>query len=527
MSSMEKSEGRGIRLLKKGQKGFWKLIFSRTGVVTLVLMVQIVLLLWGFWAFEEHFPHVVGLYTAFSIFMVLLLFSSREEPTVKLTWLVVIMVAPVAGSLFYLFTKSEIGHRVLRRRLQELHRDSRNLLTQCRKTQQELRRENPGAANLTQYVSRHGSHPVYAGTDVTYFPCGEAKFEALLQELEQAERFIFLEYYIVDEGKMWGRILEILARKAQQGVDVRVMYDGTCEFYLLPRDYPQRLARLGIRCKPFSPVRPFLSTHYNYRDHRKILVIDGKTAFCGGVNLADEYINQVPRFGHWKDTALMLKGQAVNSFTLMFLQMWNVNERETDPSAFLTPPHTGESRCRGFVMPYGDSPLDRERVGEQVYLDLLNRASSSVRIMTPYLILDDAMEHALCYAAQRGVQVQLIVPGIADKKTAYALAKTHFASLLEAGVELYRYDPGFVHAKSFVCDGQEAVVGTINLDYRSLYHHFECAVWMYGVDAVADIEADFRETRDKCTRITPDMVAREKWTVRLAGFLLKFLAPLL
>lgn len=523
---MEEKQRGHIRLLKKGQKGFWKLIFGRTGIITLVLVVQIVLLLWGFLEFQEFLPHFVGVYSVFATFMVLLLFSSGEEPSFKLTWLVIIMVAPVAGSLFYLFTKSELGHRVLRRRLEDLEQQSRELLPQDEQTRQALTEENPGAAGLVRYVGSSGPYPVYQGTDVTYFPSGEEKFRAMLEELEKAEKFIFLEYYIVDEGTMWGEILDILARKAAQGVDVRVMYDGTCEFYLLPGSYPKKLGGLGIKCKPFSPVRPFLSTHYNYRDHRKILVIDGTTAFSGGVNLADEYINRVERYGHWKDTAVMLKGEAVRSFTLMFLQMWSVSQREVVFEPYLSA-SCPETRKEGFVMPYGDSPLDAQRVGEQVYLDILNRAQRYVHIMTPYLIIDSEMEQALCYAARRGVQVQIILPGVPDKKTPYALAKTHFAGLMEAGVEIYLYTPGFVHAKSFVCDDREAVVGTINLDYRSLYHHFECATWMYGTDAVADVESDFHATREKCARVTKETLAEEKLSVKLLGFVLKFLAPLL
>ena len=524
---MEHTQNKATRLLKQGQKGFWRLIFSRTGVITLVLLAQILLMVWALLAFQEFQAHFMGVYILFSIFMVLYLFNTRQSPSVKLTWLVVIMVLPIAGSLFYLFTRSEIGHRVLNRRLADLQRSSRNQLAQDPDTAEALRQADPGAAALTRYVEKFGNYPVYAGSDVTYFPLGEDKFEAMLAALEQAGSYIFLEYYIVDEGEMWGRILEVLTRKAAQGVDVRVMYDGTCEFYLLPRNYPEKLKALGIKCKPFAPVRPFLSTHYNYRDHRKILVIDGRTAFTGGVNLADEYINRFPKYGHWKDTAVMVRGEAARSFTRMFLQMWSVNERVPEFGRFLpgTVPQPGEGK--GFVMPYGDSPLDGERVGEQVYLDLLHRAREYVHIMTPYLIIDSEMENALRYAALRGVEVKLILPGIPDKRLPYALAKTHFPRLVEAGVQIYLYDPGFVHAKSFVVDGREAVVGTINLDYRSLYHHFECALWMYGVDAVADMERDYQATLSRCSRVTEETLAntgaKEKWW----GFVLKLLAPLL
>ncbi len=523
---MEHTKEKTIRLLRQGQKGILRAVFSRTGIVTLLLLIQIVLMMGLFLRFQQFLAHYVGLYLVVIVTMVRFLFNSDDDPTVKLTWLVLFAVLPIAGSLFYLFTKSEVGHRALRYRLEILSRQEHRWPQQT-SAAPALAQENPRAAAMASYVCANGGYPVWTDTDVTYFPLGEEKFQALKEALEQAERFIFLEYYIVDEGEMWGQILEILARKAAQGVDVRVMYDGTCEFYLLPRNYPEKLKALGIQCRGFSPVKPFLSTHYNYRDHRKILVIDGHTAFTGGVNLADEYINQGSKYGHWKDVAVMLRGPAAASFTRMFLQMWAVGGGGPEYEKFWNLPAKGPEQARGFVMPYGDSPLDKARVGEQVYMDILNRAERYVHIMTPYLILDGELEHALCYCAQRGVEVQLILPGIPDKKMPYALAKTHFPTLTAAGVEIWLYDPGFVHAKSFVCDDREAVVGTINLDYRSLYHHFECAAWMYGVEAIGDMERDFQNTLAQCSRVTPETIKNEPWRTRWLGRALKFLAPLL
>lgn len=305
------------------------------------------------------------------------------------------------------------------------------------------------------------------------------------------------------------------------------MYDGSCEFSTLPRSYPKMLGRLGIQCRAFAPVSPFVSTHYNYRDHRKILVIDGHTAFTGGVNLADEYINRIERFGHWKDCAVMLKGEAVKSFTLMFLQMWCMADETTELGDYLSFPACPAENVRGYVMPYGDSPLDSEHVGKQVYVDILNRAERYVHIMSPYLILDSETENALKFAAKRGVDVALILPGIPDKKLPYALAKGHYSSLLSAGVKIYEYSPGFVHSKLFVSDDKKAVVGTINLDYRSFSHHFECAVYMHGTDCVADIEKDFTETLKLCRRVSMETVKKEKLSIKLAGILMKVIAPLM
>ena len=521
----ENTTGKTRALLRRGRRGLLRVLFGRTGLITLLLVLQVgLMLVWFRWLRDWHIQ-VLGGTVLLTAVMVVRVVNARLDPTAKITWLLAIMAMPVFGSLFYLYTRHDVGHRLLKEVTMERQARSRGLLKQSLADSRALRAEEPWAAALARYVRRSGPYPVYRDTEVTYFPSGEETFQALLEALEGAEKFIFLEYFIIDEGCMWGSILEVLERKAARGVDVRVLYDGTCEFTLLPRDYPRRLKGLGIQCRAFSPVEPFISTHYNYRDHRKIAVIDGKTAFNGGVNLADEYINRRVKYGHWKDTAVRLRGSAVRSFTLMFLQMWGGDLTGPETRALLEAAVPGAGT--GFVMPYGDSPLDSDRVGEQVYLDLLNRAKRYVHIMTPYLILDNRMEEALKYAARRGVDVRIILPGIPDKKAPYYLAKTHFPALVEAGVKLYTYTPGFVHAKSFVCDDTEAVVGTVNLDYRSLCHHFECATWMYGTAAVADIESDFQRTMKQCARVTRDTVRAERRSVRLWGRLLKLIAPLL
>lgn len=520
-------KSKGLNLLKKGQKGIIHAIFSRFGLILLLLMVQILILFGIFQQFEEFLPHVFGGTVLFTFLMVIYLLNSKINPTAKITWLIAIMLLPVFGVLLFLYTQSDIGHRALKKRVSDIITDTKDRIPQSAETMEHLSAVNRGAASLARYMHRSGCHPVYENTSVQYFPLGEDKFEEMLRQLEAAKHFIFMEYFIVDEGLMWGRILEILARKASEGVDVRVMYDGACEFALLPHDYPKRLRALNIKCKVFAPVSPFISTHYNYRDHRKILVIDGHTAFNGGVNLADEYINEKKKFGHWKDTAVMLKGEAVKSFTLMFLQMWGIDEAKDESETFLSYPAMPQEKAAGYVIPYGDCPLDDDKLGEKVYMDILNRSLEYVHIMTPYLILDGEMENALKFAAERGVDVVLLLPGIPDKAIPYALAKTHYASLLESGVKIYEYTPGFVHAKVFVSDSREGVVGTINLDYRSLYHHFECATYFYGTDCISDIEADFQKTLAKCRQVSMETVRHEKWAVKLTGCLMKAAAPLM
>ena len=525
---MEKeTQRKAIRLLKRGRIGLFHLLFSRIGLLVLMILLQLLLVFYAYYSFSGYIPHLITIQTVFVVLMVLYLINTQQDPTAKITWLIFIMIAPAFGTLFLLYTRTDLGHRRLRDRLRGIIADTRDLLQQDEKAAASLTETSPASAALLRYLNRTGSFPVYINTEVKYFPLGEDMFRELLKRLEEAERSIFLEFFIVEEGVMWGEILEVLSRKAAEGVDVRVLYDGSNEFFTLPRSYPKSLERLGIRCKVFAPLRPFLSTHYNYRDHRKILVIDGHTAFTGGVNLSDRYINRQRVFGHWKDTAVMLGGEAARSFALMFLQMWNIEEKEPTYERELIAPVPEHEAVPGFVIPYADSPLDRFRVGELVYIDLLNRAEKRVRIMTPYLILDGELETALRYAAERGVEVELILPGVPDKKAAYALAKTHYPALLASGVKIYEYTPGFVHAKVFDADGQRAVVGTINLDYRSLYHHFECAAYLDGVPCIADIERDFDETLAVCHRVTEEDVRRIGFGQRLLGILTKSIASLL
>ena len=526
---MQQFEDGGLRLLKKGQKGIVHAIFSRFGLVLLLMLLQVGVLWSVFRWFGGLLPHYFGGSVAMSAFMVVYILNSEMDNSAKITWMVTIAILPVVGVPLFFYVKSNIGHNALKKRVTHLTEEARGLQPQPLAAAQELAEADPGAASLARYLhGKGGGFSVYRNTEVTYFPGGEAKFEELLRQLEKAEKYIFLEYFIIDEGLMWGKILEVLARKAAEGVDVRVMYDGTCEFTTLPRDYPKRLERLGIACKVFSPLMPFVSTHYNYRDHRKVLVIDGKVGFTGGVNLADEYINHVEKFGRWKDAAVMLEGEAVRSLTAIFLQMWDIAQ-EPEFEAYLKQPIPAPAGAKGFAAPYGDCPLDGERVGELVYIDLLNRARKYIHIMTPYLILDGELETALKFAAERGVDVHLILPGKPDKRIPYALAKTHYAALIRSGVKISEWVPGFVHAKVFVVDDREAVVGTINLDYRSLYHHFEDAVWMVDAPCIPAIEDDFQRTLTQCRTVeaTTQGIWQGQTLLRLTGRLVKAIAPLL
>lgn len=516
-----------VSLAKPVKKGILRLIFSRFFIIAVLLVLQIALIVMVYLQFREKMPILLNLQWVFTFVMIVYLFNSSMDSSAKLTWMLMISLLPLPGAALLLWTKADVGHRKTTELIKKQIDNTRTILEQPQNVVKEIEHDGSGTDDLSKYLNHTGCFPVYDKTQVTYFPLGEKKFEVMLRELEKAEKFIFLEYFIVEEGYMWGRILDVLIRKADEGVEVRMMYDGMCEMSTLPPNYWKRLEAKGIHARSYAPIMPLISSHYNYRDHRKILVIDGKVAFNGGVNLADEYINRIERFGHWKDTAVMIKGPAVRSFTLMFLQMWNLKPGTEDYEKWLAAPCDEVSDAAGYVMPYCDCPLDEYKAGEAVYMDILNRATDYVHMMSPYLILDGELLTSLCFAAQRGVDVKLILPGIPDKKLAYSLAKTHYKALKDAGVKIYEYKPGFVHAKVFVSDDIKAVVGTINLDYRSLYHHFECATYMYKTDCIADIEKDFQDTLTKCRTVTLESIKKEKFSYKVMGLLAKMISPLM
>ena len=356
-------------------------------------------------------------------------------------------------------------------------------------------------------------------------------FQFLSEELSQAKKYIFIEYFIINDGVMWRTILDILEKKAAEGVDVRLIYDGFGCLTTLPYKYDEEIRKKGIKCVIFNPFRPFLNIIQNNRDHRKLCIIDGWVGFTGGVNLADEYINQRERFGHWKDTAVMLKGEAVWNMTIMFLHMWDVILRSREPVDYTKylphAIHKEEFEGSGFIQPFSDTPLDHEIVGENVYMNIINRAKHYVYICTPYLIIDNEMMTSLCLAAKSGIDVRIMTPGIPDKKMVFLLTQSYYQQLIEAGVKIYEYQPGFLHAKSFVCDDEVAVVGTINLDYRSLYLHFEDGVWMYKNDAIADIKRDFLDTLEYCNPVGVEFCTGRKLPVRIMQNILRLFAPML
>ena len=534
------SDIREMRLLKRGKKRLIKLVYGRTFIMSALIILQILFVVALVDTLNRYGPYMYMFSMAVTVISVLHIFNSDSDPSVKLSWLLFVAVGSPFGALFYVYVRSDVGHRRLKRQISRILKYTSQAQPDMPLTMKAIEDCRPERSAFAHYMNDIcGYHP-YPVTNLKYYPLGDDFLPDFLEDLSSARHFIFLEYFIVSEGQMWGKILYILSQKVKEGVEVRLMYDGTNEFTNLPHNYPAMLEKLGIACRIFDPVRPFVSTEYNYRDHRKIAVIDGKTAYTGGLNLADEYINATHPYGHWKDVAIRSYGDGVATFTRLFLESWNYQANKPMPeenryieaSALYGLLKTEVDRIveDGFVIPYADNPLDGERMGEQVYLDILQTASDYVYIMTPYLILDETMVNALTYAAKRGIDVRIILPHIPDKRYAFALAKTHYRELLEAGVKIYEYTPGFVHAKVFVSDDRRATVGSINLDYRSLYHHFEVGLYVDGNRVIGDILEDFQKTLDKCQQISLEDTRaggfRNRFD-RALGAVFKLLAPML
>ena len=529
--------------LDRGKRGILSIVFGRTGILLILILLQMGIFLVGFRFLSNYIFAFYGGSIFLGFILSVYLINRKGNPAFKIAWMVPILTVPVFGALFYLYFHLQMESQLLNQQVVKEVARTAELSEQKEEDQKALEEDSAQMANLVSYLRKVSNSAVHTNTTARYYPSGESAFDVILRELSAAKHYIFIEFFIVDQGYMWETILEILRAKVKEGVEVRIMYDGMSDYFRLPIHYARHLNEEGIKCQVFSPIVPLLSTVQNNRDHRKIMVVDGHTAFTGGINLADEYINQKERFGYWKDACLMLKGDAVRDFTLMFLQIWNVVEYVRLPKVqrdraeahlldeyrryIQMPLPKREEGGKGFVVPYDDNPLDNEQVGELVYLDILNTAKKYVHIMTPYLVLDHNMVVALTYAAKRGVDVKIIMPHIPDKQYAFILARTFYNELLEAGVEIYEFLPGFVHSKVVVSDDEKAVVGSINMDFRSLYLSFECAALMYKNKEINVIEEDFRNTLEKCEKVTKEVYRRMPFWQKLAGSLLRLFAPLM
>ena len=479
------------------------LVFSRL-VITLVLV-----LLQAFWLFavfnwlSEYAQWISRTGLALSVIMCLALI--RQDSTVpefKISWMILFMLMPVQSGLLYLLWGNKRPVFGLRRRLERAGQAMDPTRRPDLAAEEQLEKADPRAAMTAKYLHDYAPAPVCSGTAVKYYPDGQSMFADMLPALRSAEHSIYVESFIIGMGEMWGQIHEILRQKAAAGLDVRVIYDDAGCLSLLPHNYAEILQADGIRAFSFNRCVPVLNLVMNNRDHRKIMVIDGKIGFTGGVNLADEYINKLKRFGYWKDSGVRLEGPGATSLAGIFLTFWKAKypDEEIDPARDLPEVKPQETDC--LVQPFADSPVDREAVAKNTYLELINQAQKRLYICTPYLILDNDLLSCLRLAAKRGVDVRIYTPGVPDKPTIYQLTRSYFPHLLRAGVKIYSYTPGFLHAKTWLMDDRIAAVGTVNLDYRSLYLHFENSVLIYGGAVLDDVRRDLAEIERESAAVT-------------------------
>jgi len=506
-----------------------KLFQKRVVIVGLLILIQV---LWGISLFTKLTDYSHGLnilLEILSMVVVLYIVNKDDNPAYKLAWIIPILIFPLFGGILYLCFGDKRPTKGMQWKMNRAAARFSAFLSSEEQMLEQIREEDKTAYGQMKYINDCAHFPMYRNTESKYYKSGEECFPGLLEALNNAEHFIFMEYFIIDNGEMWTQILDVLKEKAAQGVEVRLIYDDMGCVARLPYHYYKRLEEFGIQCVAFNPVIPFFSMVMNHRDHRKITVIDGYIGFMGGWNLADEYINRTSEFGYWKDSAVLLKGDAVWNLTTMFLVNWNTarynkdeNIREYMPQRYM-PKEIAES---GYVQPYGDSPLDRENVSEAVYLNMIHTAKDYIYITTPYLVIDNEMITALILAAKRGVDVRIITPGIPDKRYVFWLTQSYYSQLVTGGVKIFQYSPGFVHAKSFVCDDKYAIVGTINLDYRSLYLHFECGTFFFNTPVVDQVKEDLLNMMEESALQTYAMT-QKNIVMRLVQAVLRVLAPLM
>ena len=557
-----------------------KVIFSRSFMTALLIILQL-----GFYALIgsvliEYSTIIQVIAYVLSVLLAIYILSLKNGSIdVKLPWVIIIILFPVFGSIFYFFFRNQRVRKKVRKNLEAQAYATKKISHSPEVIYEELKIKNKDVHNQSYYIYKNTNMPIYKNTVSTYFESGEKYFDALVEELNKAQKFIFMEYFIIKQGKMWSTVFNIFKEKAKEGVEVRLLYDDFGCINDLPQSYKKHVEKYGIKCEVFNPIYPITTLAHNNRDHRKIVVIDGIVGFTGGINLADEYINVINRFGHWKDTGIMIKGDAVKSFSLMFLESWHIYRDEgEDYSPYLpeleiieqTAPQKKkrfkrknkkqrEKKLKGkksfsetidianipkatskfiykndwanseeFIQPYMTTPMEvDEIVGRNVYVNILNSAKDYVYITTPYLILDPELEEAIINAAKRSVDVRIITPGIPDKKIVFAVTRSEYTNLLKHGVRIFEYTPGFIHAKNVVSDDTVATIGSINFDNRSFYHSYECGIFLYNSDNVEIIRKDFIKCENLSQEITLKNANKIPLSTRIKTSLFRLFIPLM
>lgn len=508
-----------IKFLKK----IFKLIMSRVFIISILILLQLALVVYAFWKLESLGYSILVIYEIFSVLIAFIIINRDVNPAYKISWILFVLLVPLAGSGFYIiFGRAHYSRKNLKHLSEIIHKNV-NELGNDQVIYDQI--DDANFVKLSTYIRNTSGNQIFDGTETILLTPGENQFQKMLEELEKATKFIFMEYFIIREGKMWKSILDILAQKAKDGLDVRLMYDDFGCINKVPYNFKRKIEKLGIKVVNFNPYRPKLSLFMNYRDHRKITVIDGNVAFTGGVNIGDEYINEVKKFGHWKDTSIMIKGKAVWNLTLLFLQNWEFSTNVLEEYNLYRP--SINYKTDGFVHIFGDSPIDDHLIMENTYINIINNAKKYVYITTPYLIIDNELVTALKTCSISGVDVRIIVPHIPDKKIIFYVTQSYYKELILAGVKIYEYLPGFLHSKIIVSDDTIAMVGTANLDYRSLYLHFENSCLLYKTSSINDLAQDTNKIISLSKQISYEETKSRSFIKKIIAFFLRAFSPLM
>lgn len=508
---------------------FKKIIKSKVLYLALAVLIQLAALMLVATFFAFNFMSFYIFMIVLSVIACIFVINRDSDSSSKLLWVLIIMIMPFFGGFLYLLFGGRKIPKALMIQDRQAYSDYRKYAMQNMKLLSQNDHPDPVLKKMTNMAWNNGYFPVYTHNKTRYFKTGAEQYETLLDALKEAEKFIFIETYIIDKGEMWDSIHEILREKVAQGVDVRLVFDDFGSILNVDDEFVRKLNEEGIKTHPFNRIRPQLAVQMNNRDHRKIIVIDGKKGFTGGSNIADEYINKVERFGHWKDMGMRVTGAAVEMFTISFIQLWNFCAPTNTPyEKFVLPPSAfAGDHSEGYVIPFSDSPTDENNTGKNMHLNMLATARKFCWISTPYLILDAEMESALILAVNNGVDVRLVVPGIPDKKTVYQVTKANYDHLLRKGVKIYEYTPGFIHGKVTLADDAQALVGTVNMDFRSYYYNYECGIWGYHTEMIPAIHEDFEQIFKDSREITVEDMQKVNPVVRYYRNFLKIFSPLM
>lgn len=506
------------------KNGVFRLIAALAAII-----FEIALLVNLFTRLNAHAEWINVTTRVVAVLLVLLIYNQNKNAAFKTPWIILIMAVPIFGITMYLLVGLNAHTFEMKKRYADIDEKLFLMIDTNDELIESIKDRDAGAGAISYYLKTKAHFPPYINSGITYYGDTCEALDAMISDLKSAEHFIFMEYFAIDDKEAWHRIEKVLVEKVQVGVEVRVFYDDLGSIGFINTAFSKKLNSLGIKCRVFNPFFPGLNRFLNNRDHRKITVVDGKTAYTGGYNLADEYFNIERPYRAWKDCGIRITGSAVNSMTMIFLENWNATKKHFEKDKVYDKYMTAEPDMtgRGFAIPYADSPMDELQVGEDVYISMINRAEDYVYFMTPYLIITDELKTALSLAAMRGVDVRIITPGVPDKKMVYSITRSFYHDLCSAGVKIYEWTPGFMHGKLCVSDDTLAVCGTINLDYRSLYHHFENGVFFGYCDAVIDAKHDFEKTQSECADVTLDYKVGRKGIMRFGQMFLRLFAELL